>query len=717
MSIPPGPAVPVATASGRRLRVGAMTTVLVVAAAISVVVLNLLAARANVQWDVTSGGEHRLSPRAVAVLARVREPHEIVVAGPLRDPAAMDQQARRRVEDVVDQLQRQSRGLITFTAIDTGSSDGPRRFHDLLTRLTEREQGRIKQHRDAVATAAASAKELSAALDALSPKLHDVRTAIPDEAPNADANRAYFDQRGAEMRLSARGLRDIAGKAEQLLVGRLDPLPISDTDQAAGLLRPAFADLQTGFAAMVENLTRFAAAETLPAAARDKARELIAGIAGLRDKAGLARDGLERLPRLDLLRIASALRAANAVLVIGPPAEGITAIEFGAILPPPAPAGSRAEFARNAEELFTTALASLVNPSRPIVILMHAQTRAAIERLPVFEAISERLALRGIDLLLWPVAESPEPPTTARLDPAGARPVVYVVFNTAGFTSGGPGQTGQERVTKLAKAIDAVVGAGKPLLLSIIPSNAPSYGDKDPTTAFLAALGIEADSGKPILEERLIPEGRRVSAFHRLQPLPGDHPILRATRGLPTRLEWPVPLRVASPAPDRTTITPLFRVDSAGAWGESQWLSFFQIPISQHPSVPNPPAKDTAQDDGKGPWIVGAAIERSAAGLDHPQRLIVVGSNSWFTDPVLREAVQIDTRLAAANPGNAELFEASVMWLARQDDLIAQSATARAAPLIAPIPESTLFLLKLAATVGLPVVVLLAGVAYRVWRG
>jgi hypothetical protein len=707
------------TAARRRLRVGLMTAVLVLAATVSLVIANVLAARASVRFDMTSNGEHALSPRTLAILSRLHDQHEIVIAGPLSDHSVIDVDARRRVEDVLSELKRRSEGRVAFTLIDTGSGAGLRAYQDLLARLAERDSAKAKQNADAVSAAADHADQLAAALDALSPKLQAVRDAIPEDATGAASNRAYFDQRAAECRLSARALKDLAGKARQALQTKLDPLPIADTESAADSLRPALAELQPGLAGIVDNLRKFVAAESLPAAPRDAARPLIDDVAKLRDAAGIARDSLDRLPRLEVSRVAAALRSASVALVIGPAGKGLTAVEFATLLPPPAPAGStaRPDYGRGAEELLGTALGALANPNRPIVVLLHAQTRAAMERLPFFDTLTARLAMHGIDVLLWAVAEDAQLPSTTRLDPSGLRPVVYACFNTAGFASGAPGQNGQDRVAKLTKALTSIVDAGKPLLMSILPSTAPSYGEKDPTTAFLPQFGLEADAGRPLLRERLTPEGRRVEAFEEVQAESGDHPILRAIRGLPTRLEWPIALHQVSPAPPKTSQSTLYKIDDAAVWGESQWLAFFQVPISQHASVPNPPSNDSPRDDPKGPWIVAAAAERSVAGIDKPQRLVVVGSNSWFTDPVLREAIVVDGRVAPANPGNAELFEASISWLAGQDDLIAQSATARAVPLIRPLSSTLLLVLKLAATVGLPVAVLLAGVVYRVWRG
>ena len=111
------------------------------------------------------------------------------------------------------------------------------------------------------------------------------------------------------------------------------------------------------------------------------------------------------------------------------------------------------------------------------------------------------------------------------------------------------------------------------------------------------------------------------------------------------------------------------------------------------------------------------AVERELAGLPRPQRLVIVGSNSWYSDHVMGEAATVDGRIVPANPGNIELMEASIYWLAGQDDSIAQSATARAVPLIRSLDRGTLRLLRWVAIAGLPGAVLGLGVVWRLTRG
>jgi hypothetical protein len=182
---------------------------------------------------------------------------------------------------------------------------------------------------------------------------------------------------------------------------------------------------------------------------------------------------------------------------------------------------------------------------------------------------------------------------------------------------------------------------------------------------------------------------------------------------LPTRLEWPIALSTATA--DGVKSWPLLKVDGKTAWGESQWLGYWQVRISEHELVPDKPAKDSERDDTKGPWTVALAAQRGSGG--DSQRLVVVGANSWFMDRVALEQSVVDGRAAAAYPGNIELFEAAVYWLAGQDDMIAPSATARAVPLIRPLSGGTLLAIRWLTIAGLPGAVLLVGMVWRLCRG
>ncbi len=702
------------TGRGRTLRYTVLSAIVVLAATASLVIATMLGERYAVRVDVTATGEHELSPRSRALAEKLQGEYEVVIAGPLKDRRVVDARVLQRVADVLQQLQRA--GEVRPTLIDTGSASGIRGYEELVRRLAARDAERIEGQQRAVQHAAAEAGELANSLEAIGPSLTQIRDAITETDPSATTNRAYFDQRAEEAAASARALRDLAQKAsEAAATPGAGQLPIPDTGAAAAMLRGPLGDLENGLFAIATDLVRFGEAGT--GQAQQLAKALAPEVGRLRDRAAIARDSLERLEPIDLIRIAKALQGSSAVIVIGPPGVGLTAIDFAELFPPTAAANpaAGADLGRRAEELLTTALAALAQPVKPIVVLVHGQSRGFFDRISYFELLKQRLGLRGVDVVMWEAAEEPERPPLARLDPRGQRPVVYLVFNTASYAGGGAGGSGPERAQKLGAAIDRLVTSGEPVLMSVFPSTMPTYGEPDPTTAWMSAIGLEARSGMPILRERILPEGRRVDAAQNIRAIESSHPISLAVRGLPTKLEWPIALKESGGHSD-ATITPLFRIEDKQAWGESQWLGYMQVPIAQHGSVPNPPSQDP-RDDAEGPWTVAVAAERRIPGADTAQRLVIVGSNTWYSDPVMGEAASVDGRIVPANPGNMELLEASIYWLAGQDDAIAQSATARAVPLIRSMDQGSLTVLRWLAMAGLPALVLGLGLLWRVLRG
>lgn len=201
----------------------------------------------------------------------------------------------------------------------------------------------------------------------------------------------------------------------------------------------------------------------------------------------------------------------------------------------------------------------------------------------------------------------------------------------------------------------------------------------------------------------------------------GSHPILRAVRGLPALVPWPIPLKAkgAEGAPGREglRVTALATIaDDASTWGESQWVRLWQTPRAQRGASPDLPVFDANRDVRGGPWMVAAAAEIPGP-RGTPQRLVVVGSNSWFIDQVTQRRAEVDGRVIDANPGNIELFESSVLWLAGQDELIAQSPEAASIALIGAIAPERLSMIRWVIVAGLPVLVLVVGGLYRAVRG
>ncbi len=703
-----------------RVRFALMSVVLIAATTVCVLVVNLLAQRFPARLDATETREQALSPRTAALLASLPGEYEIVIAA---DWNSIDRRASRRVRDVLDLFARSSR-LITATTIDTATAAGAAAYERLLRRLAERDAPKAVEQTGTINGAIGIAGQAAAALEALSPRLQAVRDAIPPDAEHGAENRKFFDYAAAWCRTAADDLPKFAGQARERLAPGAGPLAVPDLSAAAGPLKDAFANAQTSLRQIADNVRVFAESEAMPAGARSLARPLATDLARLRDTAAVQADALGRLPKLDSVRVARTLEQTQAALVIGP--AGVTAVPLDWLFPASevidGAGESRADMRRRNEEVIATALDSLARPISPILVIVHSWPPPPLLGRRGFEQLVQRLGLRNIDVVEWAAAEQPEPPALGALDPKGNRPVVYATFSSDTIAPTVAGQTGVDRANRLGGALARLVEEGKPILLSIIPSIVPTTGSPDRAVSFLPLFGLRADSARPLMRDTLTAGGRVVIPDFSLIARDSGHPIAGALGGLRTLLEWPLPLKVLpeSEAP-RATVFPLIVLDDGSAWAESEWLGLWQTAApsgGRRTMPPNPPALDASRDDAAGPWVVAAAAERSLPSGGGTQRLVVVSSNTWFMDRVtMQRAQMVDGRVAAANPGNIELLESAVYWLAGQDDRIGASPTARAVPVIRDLGAGALNTLRWLVILGLPALTLGAGVLWRFWRG
>lgn len=720
------------TARRRRIRFGLRTVLVSVAATAAVGMLNLLAERYSARLDVTQTGEQHLAPRTVRLLESLKKPYRVVIAAPMK---SLDRRGREKVSDVLREMQRTTKNLSTI-AIDTNSPQGALDYRDLVRELVERDEDSLAAQRATIELSVGGLAALSTYLnDTFSPAMSGVREAISPGTPAGQKNREFFEQAGAAARIQARELTRAGARATELLAGRLDDLALPATDKAAAaiidVLGPAVDQLTT----LSREIKKFAEAGATVGPAADVARPLVAEIERRRDQAAVLLDPLVRMKRLDLLRITDALSQGSAVLLIGPKEAGIAAMEVETIFPSAewleAAGLSAADLGRRAEEFLSTGLASLSGPPKPILVLIHADPQPFIEASGYFTKTIERLRLRGVDVVEWACVAQAEPPSLLRLDPDMKRPVVYASLAADSAAPGGArGEaTGAQRAAKLAQTLASLVDKGANVLLSINPCVMPTYGEKDPSDLVLAKFGLTALSARPILSESFVARGgggRVVSPHQILIPPEVDHPISSAVRGLRTIMPWPIPLGdVPIEQGVRQSRTDIYTIQpSDNLWAESQWLKFWQTNASERGLLRDPPAFDVGRDarapeTAPGatprPWVVACAVEKT--GSAGRQRLVAVGSNGWFVDGVTQATKRIDGRAMPVTPGNIELLEASISWLAGQDEFIAQSPSSAAVATIRDLSPRQLLLLRLVLMCGVPVGVLMLGVVYRVVRG
>lgn len=401
-------------------------------------------------------------------------------------------------------------------------------------------------------------------------------------------------------------------------------------------------------------------------------------------------------------------------MVVGPPSgasTGVASINIDALLPQPGSSPTYDVRAR-AEELIATAVVSLTDARRPILVLVHAAPVRLAPQFQPLRALLEHLSARGIDLAEWPITLDPDLKTAA-IDPSGTRPLIFALVPTDVRR---PESALWAR--NLAQTMGRLLEQGRPVLVSVTPSALPGVGEKDPLVEFLSPWGVRVDSGRPLMHERREGKNRIVDPDTTLTCEEDGHVIARAVRGLRARLPWAVPIGPAPRDGSGATFSPLLTVTAdPAAWAEADWIDYRSLAPTERAGSPSAPANDSSRDDPVGPWVLGAAIEAPNSSTGRSGRLVVIGSNGWFFDEVAAAAEVVDGRVVARTPANFELAQAAVYWLAGRDELVASGATARVVPVIGPMTSGQMSTLRWILVAGLPLLILLLGAAWRILRG
>jgi hypothetical protein len=684
--------------------------------------------RARVQVDLTGSGQHRLSERTRQILANLDGAYQVVVAG---DLSSVDPLGRGRTLDVLDGFSRAS-NRVKVRIIDTATSAGLREFDDLLRDLALQHKDEVERQKGAVVAGASACDSLADALGRQSAAFLDAKGLVQDSDAQAGVLRGALDDDAARCRVCAERLTRSAGIAREALKRMIGATGVPEVDTGAKELGGALAGVSSDRGTVARRAEAIAKEASLPARVRERVGPIGLSVQQLRESADMAAERVSGLPALPLVAVARTLEKTSAALVIGPPRGGnaggagaagtLRAIEFGDLFPTRRVDASRGatslDLRSRAEELVSTALVSLgpAGAKAPIVVFVHDMPLRLEPSFQGLTGVVERLRLRGMDVAEWATALDADPPALTALNPQKARPVVYATFASAANTP-----EAAMRMKRMADAQNRLVSEASPVLLSMNVSTRPATRDADPLAECLAPLGVYADTGRPILRQVQGPNGRVVIPDHYVTEAIGEHPLAHAVNGLRCHFPWPVALTAA---PAKTGQAPaasfeaVIRLRDKDAWAESEWLSFAQRSVADRAMLINPPSSDSAQDDASGDWAVVAAVERKVDGLARPQRAVVVGCSPWFFDDVsLAQLGVVDGRPVARAPGNVELFEASVYWLAGEDEMIARSATAESVPLIPNLAEGTFRLLRWVLILGLPIVVLLVGAALRLLRG
>lgn len=721
------------TAGARRRRFALQTVVLLLAITFACVFAGVIASsrRVRTQIDLTGSRQHHLSARTVGIVGGLEGEYDIVIAG---DRRSVDPLGWARTMDVLDGFARAS-DRVRLRIVDTSSSSGAREFDELLRDLASKYRAQIDEQTAIVRSTIEAATVLGDSLTRTSATLMEIRAAVQDSDANAATLRKLFEDNAARSRIGSETMARAIVAAETTLSKRIGATDVPAVDAAGLELLGAFKQVASDLALVVQQSELIARATDVPAGVRERAGPAGQSVQQLRESADLAADRVGRLPLLPIVSVARTLERTSAALVIGPPTSGggagsIRAIEFSELFQARVAAGESGvnpgaaptlDLRSRAEELISTALLALgpLGEAAPIVVFVHDMPERMAPGFAGLYGVVDRVRLRGMEVLEWATALEADPPALTRIDPKGIRPVVYVTLANLANDSGSA-----LRMKRMADAQNRLVGDGKAVLLSMIVSTNPSMGNADPLAECLTPLGVQADTGRPLLRQVQGPTGRLVTPDHfttEAVTSTGDdgHLIADAIEGLRCHFPWPVAISSSGGSAAATPrMEPIIQIkDSRDVWGESEWVAFLQKRPEERAMLVNPPANDSSRDDGRGAWTIVAAVDRPREG-QRPQRAVVVGCSRWFVDAATQAQLGVvDGRPVARAPGNLELFEASVYWLAGQDEMIARSATAESVPLIPNLGEGPLRVIRWMLILGLPVIVLLIGAAWRLLRG
>lgn len=686
----------------RRATRFAMTTAITAALlTIACVFAVLIASRYEVRLDATDSGTHTLAPRTRTTLESLDRPVRIVVSANLQ---RLDRASRLRLDDLLGAFADASPHS-DIERIDTGRPGAIEAYGALVAELARREAPAIEDASTALRRAVDELTRLGAELGTLAQQCRTVGALIDNPGAGWREGADVLDQIASELDSDLTQARPLAETSFEGVV-------LPEIDAARAILQTP-AEKATRALAALEAQAQRSDAGLSPEAVEARA-EASAAAGALLQLGVNALDRLARAPRLDALGVARLLREREAIIVVGP--ERTVGVAFESLFPASGAEQGATTLRFAGEAPLASAIAAVVGAPQPAIILVHAETEAILENgrpTARFGAslgdLGRRLAQRRMTLAEWPVALDQPMPSRDSLALAPETPLVW-------FVLGGPlasAEDGFTRVTKLGEATRRLLDKGQSVLLTINPSDLPSVGEPNPLVTPLAPFGIVSDSGRLLISSVSTPGGPSYVAEHTVARANPDHPIGAAIDALATYLPTATPIELADPAPPDVRAWALLTIPASDqTWAEARWQS-------------PPPSPDPTRDDLIGPWHVGVAAERhrpptaEAALPGNRQRVVAIAASQWYVDRIMNARIAVEGaggRTAAQFPGNRELLDASIAWLAGRDELIAPSSESLDVPRITALTPAQLSAIRWLLIAGLPALVLGVGAATRFLR-
>lgn len=686
------------TASSRRLKYGLSVGILLLSLLLILGVLNWLASDAARRIDLTAVGRYSLSAQTMRILDGLEETVTVTTLFAESDPllSSDEQRAlaaqRRQIEDVLREFRNKS-GKIEVVRIDPVDPRTITKYDALVEQLSTIFAGEIETYRSAIDAGRA---QMVRAGEFAGPQAEPLINALGDLAPEHASFRT-FQTIIQVFSIIPREMESIGARVDEAMsASTMRGTPFADLEGAASIVRAALQLRGATMNQVAEFFEQSVADDSLPQTLRDHLASLAPSC---RDVGGAMLDqqeALDDLPTLKLTPISIALRQRNCVLVSTPTRASV--LPYDRLFRAPGAqealdegAGAVRRFA--GETVIASGIRQMLLDERPNVILCHAQPQPSILTGALggvdFGAVADLLSDLGFYVREWNVNIGPRPDVSAQ---ATGEPVWVIV----------PPPPSAQSMMPAAALVDAatqLVAEGANVMIGFFPRLVPGLGQRDQWNAVIEPLGVEADTDRLIVEQIPAPGGvDQFAHSHEVVEFLGEHPVAAAVRGLPTRLDYAVPLKLLDDSQaERTVLVEIKPTDRIWATNE-----FLQMPI------PPPAVRDTE------PYRLVVAVERPQP--SGAQRALLLGSSQWCYSAVVQEG---DLRFRPPlpyYPGNAELFTSGVCWLAHLDELIARSPRAQSVERIENLGRGAQIFWRWALIGGLPVLSLAAGVAVALAR-
>lgn len=343
------------------------------------------------------------------------------------------------------------------------------------------------------------------------------------------------------------------------------------------------------------------------------------------------------------------------------------------------------------EEVITGGLVSLTIGVKPKVVLVNISPPDALGDRGVYSYVAEILQNMNFEVIQWnPLGDDGGQKSVPLPRAADGQRMVLVVLPDFSTLSQNDHIRG---VGNTVAALSSHLNSGQPALVFVGPSPGARFGQADLIADVVKKFGIKVLSDRRILTEEVRGEARVASNRILVTRWPDEHVISCAVNGLTGLHFQPVSLDITIDANAEMKRWVICQTP-ADTWAELDW------PIT--------PTSSRGKNEDRGPFVTIAAAEKDE------QRLVVIGDPMWAVDEITRLGTFAATKKGAklryaAFPANAEVFVNSIYWLAGLDELIAGSARTQDVRRFDPIDQSAMIAVWWITLCGVPVCCLAAG--------